>query len=121
MNSVNLIGRVCQDIELVGVGKGKESSVYTRFSLAVPDGRDKEGEPVTQFVPCIAWNNIANIMHDYTLKGDRIGVEGRLNIQNYEKDGEQRKSIQIVVQKVHLLEPKKESSTEEPKNFKRKR
>ena len=119
MNNVNLIGRICQDIELVAVGKGKDASEYTRFSLAVPDGKDKDGEPVTQFVPCIAWNNLARVLHDYTIKGDRIAVEGRLNIQNYEKDGEQRKSIQIVINKVHLLESKKEEEPE--KNPKRKR
>lgn len=118
MNSVNLYGRITHDLELVELKKGKGS--YCRFSVAVKDGVDKDGESLAQFIPCIAWNNLAEVITDYAKKGDRIALEGKINIQSYEdEDGENRKSFQIVVNKVHLVETKEE--TKDSKKDKRKR
>ena len=118
MNSVNLYGRITHDLELVELKRGKGS--YCRFSIAVKDGVDKDGESLTQFIPCIAWNNLAEVITDYTKKGDRIALEGKINIQSYEdEDGENRKSFQVVVNKVHLVETKEESK--DSKKDKRKR
>lgn len=108
MNSVNLYGRITHDLELVELKKGKGS--YCRFSVAVKDGVDKDGESLTQFIPCVVWNNLAEVITDYAKKGDRIALEGKINIQSYEdEDGENRKSFQIVVNKVHLVETKEDS------------
>lgn len=118
MNSVNLYGRITHDLELVELKKGKGS--YCRFSVAVKDGVDKDGESLTQFIPCIAWNNLAEVITDYVKKGDRIALEGKINIQSYEdEEGENRKSFQIVVNKVYLVETKEE--TKDSKKDKRKR
>ena len=117
MNSVNLYGRITHDLELVELKKGK--GAYCRFSIAVKDGVDKDGESLTQFIPCIAWNNLAEIITSFVKKGDRIALEGKINIQSYEdEDGENRKSFQIVVNKVHLVETKESI---ESKKDKRKR
>lgn len=118
MNSVNLYGRITHDLELVELKKGKGS--YCRFSIAVKDGVDKDGESLTQFIPCIAWNNLAEVITDYVKKGDRLALEGKINIQSYEdEEGENRKSFQIIVNKVHLVETKEESK--DSKQNKRKR
>lgn len=118
MNSVNLYGRITHELELVELKKGK--GAYCRFSIAVKDGVDKDGEALTQFIPCVAWNNLAEVLVDYAKKGDRIAVEGKINIQSYEDDeGENRKSFQIVVNKIHLVETKDESK--QSKSDKRKR
>lgn len=118
MNSINLLGRITNDLELVKGKKGEYA--YVRFSLAVRDGVDKDGEQLTQFIPCIAWNSYAETITNYCKKGDRLAIEGKLNLQKYEDDNEEtRTSVQVVVQKLHLIESKEKSS--DSKSYKRKR
>lgn len=125
MNNVTLLGRVCNDLEIVDVKK----SAYTRFSLAVADGKDKDGEPMTQFVPCIAWNSLAETLCEYVKKGDRLAIEGKLNIQRYTEEGEEkpRTTVQVICTRVHFIETKadreeKKEPVEEKKTYtKRKR
>lgn len=123
MNSVNLYGRVCQDMELAQEGKGKDATSYVRFTLAVGDGVDRNGEKKTQFIPCVAWGSLAETLCDYVLKGDRLTVEGRINIQSYEdEDGNKRSSFQITVLRADFVETKAESDEKtEKKSDKRKR
>ena len=121
MNSVNLYGRICNDLELSKAGKGKDAASYVRFQIAVADGVDKEGERKTQFIPCVAWNSTAETLCDYMKKGNRVALEGRINIQSYEtEDGDKRSSFQITVLRVHFVETKEESESRE-KSPKRKK
>ena len=106
MNSVTLYGRNCQDLELMETGKGKDSNCYVRFNIAINEGRDKNGEQITQFVPCIAWGKLAETLCLYVCKGDRLVVQGRLNIQKYTEKGEEkpRTSVQVILSKVDFVE-----------------
>ena len=117
MNSINLYGRIVNDLELVEV---KGDNAYCRFNLAIKDGVDKKGEQLTQFIPCICWNNLADVITEYAKKGDRLALEGKINISKYEDDeGETRSSFQVVVNKLHLVETK--DSNDSKKSNKRKR
>ena len=120
MNSINLYGRIVNDLEL---NETKGGNAYCRFNLAVKDGVDKKGEQLTQFIPCIAWNNLADVLVDYASKGDRLALEGKINISKYEdEDGETRSSFQVIVNKLHLVETKEESKNDsKKKSNKRKR
>lgn len=118
MNSVNLYGRIVNDLELIET-KGKHA--YVRFNLAVKDGLDEKGEQRTQFIPCITWDKLAEVLSDYAKKGDRLALEGKINISKYEdEDGETRNSFQVIVNKLHLVETA-ESSNDSKKSYKRKR
>lgn len=123
MNSVCLYGRVCQDLELGKAGKGKDAASYTRFTLAVGDGVDRNGDKKTQFIPCVAWGSLAETLCDYVLKGDRLTVEGRINIQSYEdEDGNKRSSFQITVLRADFVETKQEADDKlDKKSEKRKK
>ena len=120
MNSVTLYGRVTKDIETEETGKGKNKNSYARFTLAVADGKDAEGEKKTQFIPCIAWGSLAEVLGEYVQKGDRLCVRGRINIQNYEKDEETKWSFQVVATEADFVETKEESE-EKGRSDKRKR
>lgn len=127
MNTVNLYGRICQDLEMIK-GKGKDSWKFVRFNVAVNDGVDEEGEKRTQFIPCIAWGTTAQTLLDYCQKGDRIALRGRLNIQKYDASTELdpdhepdwRTSIQVVVETFDFVESKTDRDEKQPSG-KRKR
>lgn len=128
MNSVNLYGRICQDLELTK-GKGKDAWKYVRFNVAVSDGKDEDGEKKTQFIPCIAWGTMAQTLVEYCKKGDRIVVWGRLNIQRYDAsvevdpdhEPEWQTSVQVVLTGFDFVESGADREEEAPKSSKRKR
>jgi single-strand DNA-binding protein len=103
MNSCNFCGRLTKDPELKTTQSGKK---YTRFCLAVDGIKDKDGNKTADFVDCIAWNKSAEIIAQYARKGSKLGVNGRYHTTTYDKDGEKRKSIDIVVNEFELLDSK---------------
>jgi len=114
MNIVNLAGRLTKDIELQEYGKGKDKGYFTRFTLAVRDGVDKDGEPRTQFISCIIWGKGAELLNTYTGKGDLIGISGKLEENNYEDaDGVKHYTLQVNARDVEFLNTKKDDQEEE--------
>lgn len=80
MNNVNLIGRLTRDPDVRHTQSGH---TVARFTLAVDAGKDREAD----FVPCVAWDKIAENIERYVYKGRQIGVTGSLKSGKYEKDG----------------------------------
>lgn len=114
MNTVNLAGRLTKDITLEEYGKGKDKGYFTRFTLAVRDGVDKNGEPKTQFISCICWGKGSELLDQYCGKGDLIGVNGKLEENNYEKeDGTKVWTMQVNVRDIEFLSLKKDEEQEE--------
>lgn len=92
MNKVILIGRIGKDAELRTFDSGHRHAVAT---LATNDGtKDK---PQTNWHNLTFWNTQADNAAKYLKKGTLIAVEGRLVYRDYEKDGVQRKHIEVVV------------------------
>ena len=59
------------------------------------------------------FNAIATNTSEYCKKGDVVGVKGRIQIDNYEKDGVKRKVTQIIADKVTFLSSAKEHQKED--------
>lgn len=95
INSVTLIGRVTQDIE---VRKTNTNKSVASFTLAVGD---KNSE--SSFINMTAWNKTAELLAQYAPKGKQIGVTGRLQTRMWEKDGEKRKATEVIVEQVQFL------------------
>ena len=116
MNNVQLIGRITKDPEVKTFGKGKDTADLCRFTLAVRDGKDAEGNERTQFISCAAWGKVVEIIDKYVKKGEILAVDGKLVNNNYEKDGQMIYQTEVRVQGVYLLpNPQQE---EEPKKYK---
>lgn len=81
MNNVNLIGRLTRDPDIRHTQSGH---TVARFTLAVDAGRDQEAN----FIPCVAWDKVAETIERYVTKGRQIGVTGSLKSGKYEKDGQ---------------------------------
>ena len=67
----------------------------------------------TDFVDCTLFDGIATNTAEYCKKGDVIGVKGRIQTDIYEKDGEKRKSTQIIADKITFLSSSKEHQKED--------
>lgn len=118
MNNVQLIGRLTKDPEVKTFGRGKDAVDLCRFTLAVRDGKDREGNEKTQFLSCAAWGAVVEILEKYTHKGDMLAVDGKLVNNNYEKDGQMIYQTEVRVDGVYLL-PNKPAEDEPKKSSRR--
>lgn len=107
MNKVELMGRLVNDVELM---KGKTN--YSKFTIAV---RRKAKDEV-DFINCIAFGKVAEAIVKYTEKGNRIIVEGSIQIEKYEtKEGNKVTTFYVIVNDFYFVDfkTKKEEKTEQ--------
>ena len=102
MNVINLTGRVVKDCELSmlpGTGTAKIS-----FVLCVERKyqKDKNNKKV-DFIPCEQIGKHTEKLAQYLTKGKMIGVEGELNIDQYEKDGAKKSFTKVKVDRLEFL------------------
>ena len=109
-NFVGLCGRLAGDVEL---SKTKSDIPVCNFTLAVQrPGANKEDKP--DFFDCVAWRGTAENICKYFHKGDGLGIIGSLQTDTYQdKDGNNRKKVQIQVDSFEFLPGKKNVSGEE--------
>lgn len=118
MNKVILTGRLIKNIELKQTKNGND---YTRFTLAVTrDVKNQLGEYETDFINCISYGAVCRLLSEYTQKGDKIGVEGRIVTSSYEKDGKKTYTTEIAIEKLEFLTPKKTNAEKENKEIEEK-
>lgn len=102
MNQVILVGRLCQDPELLSVKNQKQ---MTSITLAINRHfKNNDGIYETDFIRCVLWNGIAANTTEYCHKGDIIGVKGRLQTSVYEDDDNNKKyGMDVVAEKITFL------------------
>lgn len=112
MNKIILIGRVTKDIELKITASGTE---VADFSLAVTRNfKNADGEYEADFINCIVYGKLASTISTYVRKGDRLAVEGRIQVRSYQNsEGKNIYVTEVVVSNVDFLEAKKSEPKEE--------
>lgn len=96
MNSICLTGRVTKNIEINDKKIGKLTVAVQR------QYKNKEDQYETDFFNCVVFNANDYIKNN-VLKGTQISIEGRLQNNNYEINGEKRYSTEIVVNRLEIL------------------
>lgn len=102
VNKVILIGNLTR-VELKQLPSGNP---VAQIGLAINrEWKDKDGEKKEEvtFVDCEAWGKTAEIMAKYLAKGKPVYVEGRLKLDVWEKDGEKRSKLKVVVESFQFL------------------
>lgn len=102
MNKVILTGRLVRDAELSYIAS--TSTPKMSFSIAVERNyqKDKNNKKV-DFINCEQLGKHVENLCQYVTKGKQILVEGELNIDNYEKDGEKRSFTKVKVDRLEFL------------------
>lgn len=110
LNHITIMGRLTRDPELRRTGSG---IAVASFAVAVDrDFADKQtGEKETDFIECVAWRQTGEFVSKYFTKGRMIVVDGRLQIRGWtDKDGNKRRTAEIVADNVYFGDSKKETS-----------
>ena len=106
MNLVTLIGRLTKDPELKYSQSGK---AFCNFTVAVTREFKRDE---ADFINCVAWDKRAEAIAEYLRKGRRIAVQGRLNVSNYEKNGETVWRTDVIVDKFDFIDSANSSGTQ---------
>ena len=102
-NRVILLGNLVRDIELRYTNS---RMAVCQNAIAVNDRRkNASGEWIdeTSFVDVTFFGRTAEIVSEYLSKGSPIFVEGRLKQDTWEKDGQTRSKLYVIVDRMQLL------------------
>lgn len=102
MNRIILLGRLTKDPEVRITPN--EKTVCT-FSMAVDRPFvGKDGKKEADFIPIQTWNKTAELIGNSVSKGQRLLVDGRLQIRSYDgKDGQKHYATEVVADRVEFI------------------
>lgn len=108
LNQITIMGRMTRDPEMRRTASG---TAVASFTLAVDRDRVQDGkERETDFIDCVAWAGTAEFVCKYFAKGAMAIVSGRLQIRGWtDKEGNKRRSAEVVADHVWFGESKKNS------------
>jgi len=101
MNKFIGVGRLTRDPEVRYTQSGK---AVASFAIAIDNGFGDNKR--VDFINITVWDKLAEVCGNNLAKGRRVLVEGRLQIGEYEKDGQKRKTAEIVAQNIEFLDYK---------------
>lgn len=102
------VGNLTKDAESKMVGETE----VARYSIAINGRKDK-----VLYMDCDHWR-VGGVL-PYLTKGTSVLVEGDLDQQSWEKDGQKKSKIVLQVNRLQLLGGKKKSAEEEIEDFAR--
>lgn len=91
LNNVILQGRLTGDVE-VKVMNNQKQTKYANFSIAVPKTKDE-----AMFINLKAFAETAENIAKYFKKGNGIIINGKLDVSQYEKEGQKTSFTAVVV------------------------
>ncbi len=101
INRVELLGRVGADPEMRYT---QSDTPVTQLRLAT-DRRRQNEETIADWHSVVCWGKLAEAVHQYVSKGDRLYVAGRLVQSSYEaQDGQRKYRTEIHAQEVVFLD-----------------
>ncbi|MCL8008734.1 single-stranded DNA-binding protein [Gelidibacter japonicus] len=103
-NTVQLIGRLGQDPEIVSFPDGNK---LAKFTMATDDSyKDKDGNKVerTYWHNIVVRGGLVEIVEKYVSKGKEIAIEGKLTNRSWDdKDGKKQYITEIFCNELLLL------------------
>ena len=110
INRVVLVGRLTREVEVRKTASGLSVATFTvACDRRMARGQDGNNQQSADFISCVAWRQAADFLGSYARKGALVGVEGRIQTRNYDRDGQKVYVTEIVCDTVNLLESKSQS------------
>lgn len=111
INSVSISGNLVRDAELRSTQSG---TAVLSFSVAVnervKDGRTGEWGDRPNFIDCVLWGNRAEVLSKMLEKGCKVAVSGRLRWSQWERDGQKRSKIEVIVEDIDIMSGKRQEA-----------
>ena len=114
LNTITICGRIVNELDLKMTVSGKEALSFT--VACERDFKNGNGEKETDFIDVVTFGNTAKFVNFG--KGRMAIVDGRLQTRNWEdKNGNKRKSVEIVANNVYFADSKTNTEQNTAPNF----
>jgi single-strand DNA-binding protein len=103
LNRVLLIGNLTRDPELKYTPQG---TAVCDFAIALNEkfkAKDGTWQEKVHYIDIAAWGRTAEVCGEYLKKGRPVFVEGRLNQDRWEQDGQKRSKVRVTAERVQFL------------------
>ena len=104
INKAIITGNLTRDAELRSTGGGLS---VANFAVAVNErvknNATGEWEDRANYIDCTMFGRRAEALAQYMTKGTKVTIEGKLRWSQWEKNGEKRSKIEVVVDEVELM------------------
>ncbi len=107
MNIFTGYGRVVKEVEVKTLSSGTK---IANFTMAIPRPfKNASGEYESDFIPCTVFNeNVINVLSRFVGKGNRLTINGSLQITNTQQNGEWKNYTTVIVNSISLVETRAE-------------
>lgn len=109
INRVTISGNLTRDSELRATSSGMQ---IASFGIAVNDRRKNqsgEWEDYPNFIDCVMFGKRAESISKFLTKGTKVAIEGKLRWSQWEKDGQKRSKIEVIVDEIEFMSAKNSS------------
>lgn len=104
INRVCLSGNLTREPELRRTASGTE---ILTFGIAVNERRKNpstgEWEDYANFFDCSMFGKRAGAVSQYLSKGSKVAVDGRLRYSSWERDGQKRSKVEVMVDELEFM------------------
>ena len=104
INRVTISGNLTRDPELRATAGGTQ---VLSLGVAVNDRRrnpqNGEWEDYPNFVDCTMFGTRAEAVSRYLSKGSKVAIEGKLRYSSWERDGQRRSKLEVIVDEIEFL------------------
>lgn len=104
INRVNISGNLTRDPDMRATANGTQ---VMSFGVAVNDRRRNpqsgEWEDYPNFVDCTMFGSRAEALRRFLTKGTRVAIEGKLRYSSWERDGQRRSKLEVIVDEIEFL------------------
>ncbi len=111
INRVVISGNLTRDPELRSTTSG---TAVLGFGVAVNDRRRNpqtgEWEDYPNFVDCTMFGARAEGISKFLVKGTKVAIEGKLRWSQWERDGQKRSKLEIIVDEIEFMNARSYSS-----------
>ena len=118
INIVNISGNLTRDSELRRTQGG---TAILGFSVAVNDRRKNqqtgEWEDCPNFIDCTMFGTRAEKLAGMLTKGTKVCILGKLRYMSWEKDGQKRSKIEVIVDDIELMSRRETASAPVPEDI----
>ena len=114
INRVNISGNLTRDPEMRHTASGMQ---VLSFGMAVNDrAKDANGEWADRpnFIDCTMFGARAEAVSRYISKGSKVAVEGKLRWSQWEKDGQKRSKIEVIVDEIEFMSRREDGAQQQP-------
>lgn len=112
INRVNISGNIGVEPEMRATAGG---TPVLSFTVAVNDRRKDpqtgEWTDYPNWVSCVMFGSRAESVSRYISKGSKVAIEGKLRYSQWERDGQKRSKLEVIVEEIEFMSRSEQQAT----------